>query len=188
MDIVRGVAGSALAMAIFMAMPVSAQPRLALTVSPSENLSDGQSVTVSVRGFPGPGSKWTISECATASGASRAGSTGCGDQPAAQAFLVTDAHGSGAAPFTVRARATDAVQSVTVNAAGAPRSPCTGHCVIAVFDGSRVLTAPISFAPGLPRTGAPIVSLLQLAAWMLALGAVALVGSRVAKPARSVHR
>jgi hypothetical protein len=177
MDIVRFGLASLLVVVVFADSPASAGSPT-MTVSPSMNLTDGQSVTVTVRGFPTQGSKWIISECATASGAKSAGYPGCGNQPAAQPFLVTDDHGSGVGSVVVRANATDVVQSPSVDAAGAPRTACLGRCVIAIYTGTRVLTVPITFDRHLPRTGLSLEEPAQAGALASCMGLFLLLFAR----------
>ena len=127
-----------------------------LSVTPSRGLSDGQVVTVNVRGLPA-GIKFFVSECLTPADASH---EGCGPQLAQQPFGVTDTGGSGSTSFTVYVYTASSPNSQVV-------TPCAGECVIvAVPDTSsgRPVLAPIAFAavatstslaaeppPGLPR-------------------------------------
>lgn len=70
-----------------------------VVVTPSTNLVDGEKVKVTVTGF-GEGGKFFLSECATAADAS---SAGCGEQLAAQPFIITDDSGDGTETFSVSA-------------------------------------------------------------------------------------
>jgi hypothetical protein len=111
-----------------------------VTVMPDSGLRDGQTVRVTVSGFP-PG-KAFLSECASLSGANP---IGCGAQLAAQPFVVIE-NGGGTVSFTVTVRAAMAQLSSAT-------ATCTTGCVVVATAGESssgaggVATAPISFAP-----------------------------------------
>jgi Neocarzinostatin family len=108
-----------------------------VSVSPSDNLSDGQSVVVRVSGF-GIGSKVWISECATSASAN---DLGCGAELAAQTFTATNNLRSGFAPFTVHSLA--AAGPLNTGAIEA----CSDQCVIVATLGAgyAFAVAKISF-------------------------------------------
>jgi hypothetical protein len=117
----------------------SAVTHLMVTVSPAMGLRNGQTVQVTVSGFP-PG-KAHLSECVSAS---EANPLGCGVQPAAQPFVVIE-NGGGTAPFTVTAQApTGPLESGT--------SLCSTGCVLVATAGESSsgpggwARVPISFA------------------------------------------
>lgn len=93
-----------------------------LVVLPATNLHSGQTVTVSVSGFP-PGKAY-LSECVSSPDANP---EGCGEQLAAQPFIVIE-DGSGTGKFVV-----------TSSAATAPLSsatePCSSSCVLVATAG-----------------------------------------------------
>jgi neocarzinostatin family protein len=110
-----------------------------VTVTPATGLHNGQTVQVTVSGFP-PG-KAHLSECASASDANP---LGCGVQLAAQSFVEIE-NGGGTEPFTVTDRAPIApLTSETVI--------CTTGCVLVATAGESssgpggIATAPIAFA------------------------------------------
>jgi hypothetical protein len=91
-----------------------------VTVTPSDELRNGQRVTVRVTGFA-VGGKVFLSECATSAAAN---ALGCGSQLAAQWFLVTGNNRAGSGTFTVSGRASAGPGS----SAGTRR--CAYRCVI----------------------------------------------------------
>jgi len=110
-----------------------------VTVSPATGLRNGQTVQVTVSGFP-PG-KAHLSECASAS---EVNPLGCGVQLAAQPFVVVE-NGGGTQPFTV----TDQAPTAPLVPGAAP---CATGCVLVATAGESssgpggFATAPISFA------------------------------------------
>jgi hypothetical protein len=108
-----------------------------VSVSPAANLIEGQSVSVTVSGFPAS-STVRISECATAASAN---DLGCGADLTVQTAAVTGADGSGSITFAVRAQA----------AAGplqtGPIEACSAPCVIVATTGagSAFASTPIAF-------------------------------------------
>jgi len=84
-----------------------------VTLSPSENLVDGQQVQVQMRGF-GAEAKVRLSECASLAAANPGG---CGEQLAAQPVMITDDRGSAVITFVVRS-----------SASSAPLAPASGSC------------------------------------------------------------
>jgi len=134
-----------------------------LTVTPAQGLHDGEAVTVALRGFP-DGAKAYLSECATAGDVNK---LGCGDQLAAQPFIVTDPSGAGTRSFVIHAAASAHPYSPS------QRQPCAAECVIMATGGSAtgevVAFAPISFA--LPFTGLP-AKFLALTGLVLLFGGV----------------
>ncbi|MGO8870079.1 MAG: neocarzinostatin apoprotein domain-containing protein [Acidimicrobiales bacterium] len=108
-----------------------------VTMAPDAGLHDGQVVRVAVTGM-GAGAKVRLSECAHVEDANQ---LGCGPQPAAQPFIVTDSQGSGSSAFAVRSSAP------TKPLDTADREPCTRLCVvIARGEGGAWVVAPITFA------------------------------------------
>jgi hypothetical protein len=91
-----------------------------VSVTPSGDLTDGQSVIVRVSGF-GIGSKVWISECATSASAN---DLGCGAELAAQTFTATNNLRSGFTPFVVHWQA--AAGPLNTGAIEA----CSDQCVI----------------------------------------------------------
>jgi hypothetical protein len=91
-----------------------------VSVTPSGQLDDGQSVVVRVTGF-GVGGKVWVSECATASSAN---DLGCGAQLAAQTLIATNGNRAGYAAFTIHAQA----QAGPFNTG--PIEVCSDMCVI----------------------------------------------------------
>lgn len=114
-------------------------------VTPSNDLHDGQEVTVEIKGFP-PGSKVFVSECTTPL---EANALGCGNQLALQPSTFSNQAGNGSMPFVVHSSAGTAPYSETI-------APCSGECVIVATSGNPVGTqaqgvyymAPITFAAG----------------------------------------
>ncbi len=120
-------------------------------VTPHAALVDGQTVRVSVRGFE-PGGKVWLSECATAADVN---ADSCGEQLAAQPFLIANDRGDANGTFVVTATASPRPYSV------ARLQPCTA-CVLVAVEGVFAGHAPlpvastgISFEP-LPMTGFPL--------------------------------
>ncbi len=108
-----------------------------VSVSPTANLADGQSVSVRLSGF-GPGNTVRLSECATDASAN---DLGCGTELAAQTATVTGSDGSGSVTFTVRPQA--AAGPLHTGAIEA----CSDQCVIVATlgPGTTFATAPITF-------------------------------------------
>jgi hypothetical protein len=110
----------------------------ALIVSPSSQIKDGMTVSVTVTGFGSGGKVW-LSECASAAAAT---DLGCGGDLASQPFLVTDDNGTGSSSLVVHA-----------HAAGRPPSPvlvkCADQCVVVATlgEGFAFVTSKIGFAP-----------------------------------------
>lgn len=96
-----------------------------MKVQPSVDLHDGDSVSVTVSGFP-PGAKVFLSQCARAVDVT---SQGCGDQLAGQPFLVVDDSGAGRGDFRVRSQAFSRPNDVTDSAV------CTEACVLVATAG-----------------------------------------------------
>lgn len=91
-----------------------------VSVDPSTNLLDGQTVIVRVTGF-GIGSQVRVSECASMSSAN---DQGCGLELAGQTLLFTRESRAGSVAFIVRARASAGpLQTAQVEA-------CANQCVI----------------------------------------------------------
>jgi hypothetical protein len=107
-------------------------------VTPSTDLTNGETVEVSVTGFGVEGKFW-ITECASATDAN---TKGCGT--AFGLFGLTKATGSGSYEYTVRSTARSAPYKTSSTA------PCTDQCVIVatVGIGYGYAYAPITFAPG----------------------------------------
>lgn len=142
-----------------------------LTVTPARGLHDGETVTVALRGFP-DGAKVYLSQCATAAEVNK---LGCGDQLAAQPFIVTDPSGVGIRTFVVYAAASTHPYSPN------QQQPCAAECVIMATGGSAtgevVAFAPISFA--LPFTGLP-AKFLALTGLVLLIGGACLIRESLA--------
>jgi len=114
------------------------QTVLTIHVTPSSNLRDGEQVLVEV-GAAKPGGKFFLSECASAADANI---NGCGDQLAAQPFIVTDPSRASSITFYVKTRAATKPYNTT------SFQPCTDQCVIMAtggFGGTFVYT-PLKFA------------------------------------------
>lgn len=111
-----------------------------VVVSPSANLVDGEKVQVTVTGFGAEG-KLFLSECASAGDAN---SAGCGEQLAAQPFIITDDLGRGTEIFSVSAVAGTKPYNTTST------QTCTDQCVLLVTAGIGYgyAYAPLSFAGG----------------------------------------
>jgi hypothetical protein len=107
-----------------------------LTISPSTNLYDGETVEVRVTGF-GVGGKVWLSECASGAVAT---DLGCGRDLAGQLFLVTDDSRAGQSPLVVTAHA-------AIGPLYATQVPCTNQCVLVatIGVGYSFVVAPISF-------------------------------------------
>lgn len=121
--------------------------RAQITVTPSIELTAGETVRVAVSGFPAE-SKVFLSECAAATDVSAAG---CGPQLAAQPFLLTDGDGAATGTFVV--------QPVAASQPNAGLSvKCRNECVLVATSGipagggPHIATAPLAF--GLPPTPA----------------------------------
>ncbi len=111
-----------------------------VVVTPSTNLVDGEKVKVTITGF-GIGGKFFLSECASAADAN---SAGCGEQLAAQPFVITDNSGDGSEAFSVSAVAETKPYNTTST------QTCTDQCVLLVTAGIGYgyAFAPLSFAGG----------------------------------------
>ena len=112
-----------------------------ISVTPSSNLHNGEGVLVKVVGVS-PGGKYFLSECATSVDAT---SSGCGDQLAAQPFIVTDPSGAGSMMFNVKARAATKPYNTTLF------QTCTVHCVIMatgsdVYGSFTFVSSPLKFS------------------------------------------
>ena len=107
-------------------------------VLPSRYLHNGEKVLVRISGF-GIGSKFWLSECATASDVN---ASGCGSQLAAQPFGLTDLSGAGSFSFVVRTSAATTPYSTKL------RRTCADQCVLMVTDGSdaAMARAQLTFA------------------------------------------
>jgi len=112
-----------------------------VTVNPSTDLSNAQLVEVDVTGF-GQGTKFYLSECATATDAN---SAGCGQGLPMQPFGLTDDTGTGSLSFAVTSTAATGPQTSTTP----PSIPCMNKCVIVATLGIGLgyASAPISFSP-----------------------------------------
>jgi Protein of unknown function (DUF4232)/Neocarzinostatin family len=108
-----------------------------VAVSPDTGLRNGETVTVTVTGFP-DGAKVFLSECSP--DREDLAAAGCGAELAAEPVLYTDDHGAGSARFVVHFHAAD--------------ETCARACAIAATAGglprfhrrSDVTTSSISFA------------------------------------------
>lgn len=97
----------------------------AVSITPAAHLRDGERVQVTLAGFPHDSKVW-LSECAAASDAT---AVGCGDQLAAQPFVLTGADGAGKGDFIIRALAsTGRQQTATVR--------CHKNCVLVATAGA----------------------------------------------------
>ena len=107
-------------------------------VTPSTDLTNGETVEVSVTGF-GVGGKFWISECASAADASTAG---CGT--AFSTFGMTRATGSGSQELTVSSTARSGPTTTSST------TPCSGQCVVVATAGIGYgyASAPITFFRG----------------------------------------
>jgi hypothetical protein len=123
--------------------PSSGRPP-AVAITSSTGLRDGQVIEVHVSGF-GVGGKVYLSECGTASDANAAG---CGQQLAAQPFLVTNAKGNGSGTF----RVTTVAGTRPYDKQGTV--PCTNSCVLVATGGVGVAFAstPLTFSAPVPTT------------------------------------
>jgi neocarzinostatin family protein len=126
-----------------------------MTIAPARGLSAGERVRVSVRGFP-PGAKVFLSECARAANVSP---LGCGQQLAAQPFLIAGGRGAASGSFTVQpAAATGPLHPHWAKCTAGP------GCVLVATIGfpagvpKIVATAPLRFAPP-PAQPAPPAAL-----------------------------
>jgi hypothetical protein len=108
-----------------------------LTVSPSTNLRDGQTVDVRITGF-GVGGKVWLSVCASAAAAT---DLGCGLELAAQPIVVTNDNRGGSISLLVRAKAADSAL------AGSRTNRCLDNCVLVATlgGGYPYVVAPIAF-------------------------------------------
>ena len=108
-------------------------------MTPGTGLRNRQRVTVHVTGFA-VGGKVFLSECAASTDANPAG---CGQQLAAQPFLVTGNGRAATGAFTVSTRASAEPYSPALTAT------CTDRCVIVATLGlglrADYVSAPISF-------------------------------------------
>ena len=107
-------------------------------VEPDQHLHDGQTVTVSVKGF-GPYDRVRFSECAERVAVSP---EGCGPQLAAQPFIDTDNTGSGTITFVVHSTASAKPHNLE------PTRACTDQCLLvatANLPNERPGTAPLQF-------------------------------------------
>jgi len=109
-----------------------------VVVTPSSALTAGQQVQVHVSGFE---TAWKVylSECSSASAANK---YGCGEQLAAQPFVMTDESRSGSGAFTVEPIASGRPYNT------ADAIPCTTNCVLLATMGSGggFAVAPLGFA------------------------------------------
>jgi hypothetical protein len=110
---------------------------VAVNVTPSSGLQDGERVTVSLRGF-GSGAKVWLSECAFGAIVSP---LGCGDQLAAEQFITTGPTGSARTTFVVSDGARAQIGS-------SPSLSCTTNCVIVATLGGEYgyATSDLEFA------------------------------------------
>jgi hypothetical protein len=97
---------------------------LVLHISPTTNLHGGESVRVSVAGFP-PGKAY-LSECASVADVNP---LGCGAQLAAQPFVEVE-NGTGSTIFTVSNQAASNPLSAE------PTARCTNQCVLVATSGA----------------------------------------------------
>jgi hypothetical protein len=122
-----------------------------VTVTPATGLRNRQRVTVRVTGFAA-GGKVYLSECATSLDANP---LGCGQQLAAQPFLVTGDNRAGSGTFKVSGRASATPYSVAVI------HKCTDRCVLVATLGGGLrgdfAYAPISFTGHLSTAVTPAV-------------------------------
>jgi len=151
-----------------------------MTIAPARGLSAGEHVRVSVRGFP-PGGKVFLSECARATHVSP---LGCGQQLAAQPFLIAGGRGAASGSFAVQpAAATGPLHARWAKCAAGPGCVLVATIGIPPGVSKIVATAPLRFAPpptqpappaALPA-GAPLTVLRRVTlagpAWLLAAGA-----------------
>jgi len=109
-----------------------------VVITPATGLHDGETVTVSVTGFGAGGKVW-LSECALAADAT---SLGCGDQLAAQTFLVTGDDRAGSTSFVVHVTASG-------RPLGGAEQTCRAQCVLVatIGDSYAFQIAPLVFAP-----------------------------------------
>jgi hypothetical protein len=115
-----------------------------ISVAPDTGLRDGQTVQVTLQGFPA-GSKVYLSQCDSAGSANP---FGCGRQVARQPFALPDDSGAASTSFTVA----DAAAGKPFESA--PTEPCTNQCVLvaeytapnAAGDGAYVAVV-IEFSP-----------------------------------------
>lgn len=109
-----------------------------VTVTPSSVLTAGQQVQVHVSGFE---ISWKVylSECSSASAANK---YGCGEQLAAQPFIITDESRSGSGTFIVEPVASGKPYNT------ADVTPCTTNCVLlaTMGGGGGFAVAPLGFA------------------------------------------
>ena len=107
---------------------------------PSTNLVDGEKIKVTVTGFE-KGGKLFVSEGATAADAS---SAGCGEQLAAQPFIITDDSGDGTETFSVSPVSGTKPYNTTCT------QTRTDQCVLLVTAGIKYgyANAPLSFEGG----------------------------------------
>jgi hypothetical protein len=119
----------------------------ALTITSSTGLRNGQVIEVHVSGFS-IGEKVFLSECGSESDANDAG---CGQQLAAQPFLVTNAKRNGSGTFRVTTVAGTRPYDMQGNV------PCTNSCVLVATGGVGLAFAstPLTFVSPVPTTTAP---------------------------------
>jgi hypothetical protein len=108
-----------------------------VTATPSQALHDGQVIKVIASGF-GPGAKVYLSECARRLDASQ---LGCGEQLAAQPFLVTDSDRTGTTTFTVNVVASSKPYNTTAT------SRCSSYCVLVASSAGGYAVTPLEFLP-----------------------------------------
>jgi hypothetical protein len=120
--------------------------RASVSVTPATGLSDGETVHVAIAGFRAGAKVW-LSECANRADVN---DYGCGQQLAAQPFLVTDDSGAGTGSFTVSATA-------FVRADDISGAVACEHCVLVAASGVDpslpalpTASAPLSFAMTAP--------------------------------------
>jgi hypothetical protein len=112
-------------------------PTSAVTVTPSTGLSDGQTVVVSVVGFPA-GTQVSAAECANGGTA--------GDVVCDLTHLVTltaDEAGTGSTAMDVHASFSGVAQDGSV--ATVDCASVEGGCFVGAFGGGSIAAAPISF-------------------------------------------
>lgn len=112
------------------------QPSPSVSVSPSTDLGDGQSVLVSVAGFPA-GARIQISECV---GASAAIAKGCGPPSVAQGLIVADGNGGGHGTFVVSGEAPAGPFGTS------PIEACSAQCVIVAGASPKYAVVSIVFS------------------------------------------
>lgn len=168
-----------------------------MTITPARGLSAGERVRVSVRGFP-PSAKVFLSECARAGDVSP---LGCGQQLAAQPFLITDGRGAASGIFAVRpTAATGPLHAPWAKCAAGPGCVLVATIGIPVSVPKIVAAAALRFAPP-PTQPAPPASLpadapltvlrrinLPLPAWLVAADAGSLFAVTGNGPGTAITR